>query len=213
MDISSLLGMVKASFNPSLPDPHADEDARRMLADVFEEYGDRNYASALRSPVKRPKDYCVKAISDAAETAREYLDTIIQQLIDSRMASDDLHNDYPNGDGYHHETHVDRPAHYSLQEATEILNQCSDTVETDYGLWEGSEPEEAISIQAMFTYGAQVIARWLDLIALINEDLEVEILLDNEAGLEEAVLRERLAQEIESIIRDFAGEKKEESRS
>ena len=38
-----------------------------------------------------------------------------------------------------------------LIDSAEILEQ-SDNVETDYGLWEGKEPAEAIKTQAFFTY-------------------------------------------------------------
>lgn len=64
------------------------------------------------------------------------IDTRVEQLVESGEASDDLLNDYPNGDSYHHESHVDRS--YSVTEAAEILDAYSDYEETDSGLWEGT---------------------------------------------------------------------------
>jgi hypothetical protein len=53
-------------------------------------------------------NYLREAADDAADTVRNFADEILEQLIDDGKASDDLLNDYPNGDAWHHECHVDK---------------------------------------------------------------------------------------------------------
>jgi hypothetical protein len=113
-------------------------------------------------------NYRQDAASDAAETIRNFADEILEQLLDKREASDDLLNDYPNGDSWHHECHVDKD--YSLQEAAELLDDLCDHEETDSGLWEGLEPRRAIACQAAYTYGNAVYSEWRDLIEKINDE-------------------------------------------
>ncbi len=105
---------------------------------------------------------------DARETVLEYIDAIVEQLEESGEASDDLYNDYSNGDVWHHECHVDR--WYSLTEAAELLDQFCDHTETDNGLWEGLKPRQAISCQAAYTYGNAVYSEWTYLISRINDE-------------------------------------------
>jgi len=136
--------------------------------------------------------YSTDATDDAKETVREYLDAIVDQIVDSGEASDDLLNDYGNGDRWHHESHVDKS--YDLQEAAQLLSELSDHEETDSGLWEGQAPREAIATQAAFTYGNAVYSEWRDLIERINDeygDLSPDLdALETEAE----VKRERLEQ-------------------
>jgi hypothetical protein len=113
--------------------------------------------------------YQSEAISDAQSTAREYLDEILESYLDNGgEASDDLLNDYGNGDAYHHESHTDKS--YSLLEAAELLNELSDHEETDSGLWESQKPQEAVCSQAAYTYANAVMHYWKDLIDDINGD-------------------------------------------
>lgn len=119
-----------------------------------------------------------EAQADAQEMAREFIDQICEQLIDNGKASTDLFNDYPNGDAYHHESHVDRD--YDLTEAAAILDEYSEDEETDSGLWEGCEPRRAISTQAAYTYGNAVYGRWQRIIEEINDDDEVQEILNPE---------------------------------
>jgi hypothetical protein len=95
----------------------------------------------------------------ARDGIREYQDAIVEQLIRNDEASNDLLNDYDNGDSWHHENGVDRE--YDLKEAADLL-------ETDRGLWEGQEPRKAISTQAAFTYGNAVHHFWHEFIKEIN---------------------------------------------
>jgi exonuclease VII small subunit len=113
-------------------------------------------------------DYRQNAQDDAQETVLEYLDEIVEQLENNGEASDDLYNDYSNGDAWHHESHVDR--WYNLQEAADLLGQLSEYKEDDYGLWEGQEPERAIGTQAAYTYGNAVYSEWGELISRINDE-------------------------------------------
>lgn len=113
-------------------------------------------------------DYYQDARDDAQETVLEYLDTIVEQLQENGEASDDLYNDYDNGDAWHHECHVDRD--YNLSEAAELLDQLSEHTEEDSGLWMEQEPRRAIATQAAYTYGNAVYAGWRDLINRINDE-------------------------------------------
>ena len=113
------------------------------------------------------------AKSDAANFVLNFKDEVLDQLIDKGEASDDFLNDYPGGDSYHHETHVDK--WYSLSEADEVLSSLSDFTETDYGLWQGLEPRDAISAQAAYTYGNAVYSMAVDLIEEINRQADTII--------------------------------------
>jgi hypothetical protein len=113
------------------------------------------------------------ARSDARDTAEEYLDEIVAQLIEVGDASDQLydHRRYPNGDNWHHENHVDH--FYNLTDAAETIDNLSRYEETDSCLWQGQQPKEAIGTCAAFTYGNAVMAMWSDLIEEINDDEHV----------------------------------------
>jgi hypothetical protein len=108
------------------------------------------------------------ARSDAKETVAYFKDEIVGMLLEKGEASDDLFNDYPNGDSYHHENHTDKS--YDLQEAAELLDELRDNEETDSGLWQGLEPREAVCAQAAYTYGNAVYAEWRELIEKINDE-------------------------------------------
>lgn len=117
-------------------------------------------------------DYLASARGDAATCASYYLDEIVEQIgasFGNGQAGDNLldDSDYPGGDAYHHQCHVDRE--YSLLEAAELLDQLRDHEETDRGLWEGLEPRQAIAAQAAFTYGNAVCALFGNLIEHIND--------------------------------------------
>lgn len=112
-------------------------------------------------------NYRAKAVEDAADTVREYKDEIVRQLVEDGKASNDLNNDYPSGDAYHHEAHVDRG--YTLLEAAHVLDELSEFEADDSGLWEGQAPREAVETMAAFTYGNAVYSLWNELIERINE--------------------------------------------
>ena len=118
-------------------------------------------------------DYRSEAVDDARDTVSEFKDTILEQLLEDGEASKDLLNDYPNGDAYHHESHVDK--WYNLTDAAELIDQLSEHEETDSGLWEGQQPKEAIGTCAAFTYGNAVYSEWTDLIDELNGEAETII--------------------------------------
>ena len=111
--------------------------------------------------------YQEDAQSDAFEMVKNFKDEIVEMLCDDNRASEDFNNDYPNGDGYHHENHIG-DKEYDLEDAGKLLRELSDHEEMDSGLWEGLEPQQAISAQAAYTYGNAVASEWSDLIAEIN---------------------------------------------
>jgi len=117
--------------------------------------------------------YQQEANSDARETVSEYKDEILEKLQESGKASNDLLNDYGNGDSWHHESHVDK--WYSLSDAAELISELSEHEETDSGLWEGQQPKAAIGTCAAYTYGNAVYSEWRDLIEEINNEAEVII--------------------------------------
>jgi hypothetical protein len=118
------------------------------------------------TPPARP-NYEGDAQRDAAATADNFLDEIVEALVDSGKASEDLLNDYPGGDEYHHESHTDKD--YDLTEAAEVIRDLRQHVETDKGLWESLEPDRAIIAQAAYTYGNAVYAEFQRLIERIND--------------------------------------------
>ena len=111
--------------------------------------------------------YRADARLDAIDMVRNFEDQIVEQLVDRGKASYDYNNDYPDGDSYHHENHIDKS--YSLLEAATLLDQLGKYEETDSGLWEGLEPRKAVEVQAAFTYGNAVAAFWSELLEAINE--------------------------------------------
>jgi hypothetical protein len=119
------------------------------------------------------KDWSKEARSDAIYTIDHFDDDVVEQLEEGGEVSDDLMNDFPNGDQYHHESHTDKS--YTLLEAAHLLDQLSNYEETDSGLWEGVEdPEEALSVKAAFTYGNAVMSEFQDVVRDLNSDFEEE---------------------------------------
>lgn len=117
--------------------------------------------------------YREQAEEDAKNLILEYfINEIIEKLIDDGEASDDMYNDYANGDGIFHETIVDR--YYRPTEAMELLNNLYQYEEDDSGLWEGRDWEEQLCAKATYTYGNAVMAEWNELIEEINNEIEIE---------------------------------------
>lgn len=142
-----------------------------------------NGGRMTESKTRATVNYASKARSDAADMVEYFVDEIVEQLVDSGEASDDFNNDYPEGDSYHHEQHVDKA--YTLTEAAAILDQLSRHEESDEGLWDGLAPREAISCQAAYTYGNAVAYEWSNLIALINTDPQIgDALVDLTDGVD-----------------------------
>jgi len=158
------------------------------------------------------KEYFDSARSDAKDTVLEFIDDILESLVDNGEASDDLYNDYSNGDSYHHESHVDRD--YDLLESAQILDELRDYEETDSGLWEGLEPRRAIAAQAAYTYGNAVYSMWSDLIKEINEDGTIQEIYssiqeiddsdedDEDADEKKSALAEKMRARIKELINE-----------
>jgi hypothetical protein len=142
-------------------------------------------------------DYRTEGTSDARDFIAHYTDEIAAALVDYDKASDDLFNDYDNGDSFIHERYTDRD--YSLSEAAELLDQLSRWEETDSGLWHGLEPRRAIAAQAAYTYSAYVVSEVCDLIRMINDDYE--------AGLDDVKRDETLDEDASD--EKFEGDKRQ----
>jgi len=155
-------------------------------------------------------DYRQEAADDAAETVRNFAEEILEQLLDKGEASNDLLNDYPDGDEWHHTNHVD--AWYNSHDAAAILTQLEKFEESDRGLWEGLPLKEAFSACAAYTYSNAVMAEWFDLIGQINDEAEGIIdeydsqIADLEAeGGDPAGLRAYKKAALEALIKKAAG--------
>ena len=81
----------------------------------------------------------------------------------------------PNGDAWHHESHVDK--WYSLHDAAAVLDQLDEFEETDSGLWEGLGMKAALAACAAYTYGNAVYNEWREKIQQINQ--EASIIIDD----------------------------------
>jgi hypothetical protein len=112
--------------------------------------------------VTKTTNYRDEARTDAWAMAEEFVDEMCEQWQRGSEVSNDLFNDYPNGDEYHHSNHVDKD--YNLTEAAALLSELSDYEEDDNGLWEGLEPRRAIAAQAAYTYGNAVYDLWRSLV-------------------------------------------------
>jgi uncharacterized membrane-anchored protein YhcB (DUF1043 family) len=146
-------------------------------------------------------NYTQKAMDDARETVSEYREEILEKLEESDKASDDLFNDYSNGDAYHHESHIDK--WYNLTDAAELLDELCNHEETDSGLWESQQPKEAIGTCAAYTYGNAVYSEWRDLIEEINDEAEI-VINDYDEQITEAEIAEE--EEDEDYKGEFASE-------
>lgn len=115
-------------------------------------------------------NYRQEAMDDAKYFIKEFKDTMVEMLVDNGEISDDIYNDYDDGDRFVHENYTDK--WYSLLEAAQVLDQLSDFEETDSGLWEGQAPKDAISTQAAFTYSSAVVSFIVDKIKELNSKWE-----------------------------------------
>lgn len=131
--------------------------------------------------------YLSEAKEDAQSTAENFRDEIIEKFLEGEV-SNDLLNDYSDGDAYHHESHTDKS--YDLLESANVLSELDDYEETDSGLWESLGPREAIAAQAAYTYANAVYSMWRDLVEVINEDVELDLLRDNLDEVEDEVADE-----------------------
>ena len=119
------------------------------------------------------ENYRDNAESDARDCVSNFRDEIVEMLLNDGKASDDLLNDYPGGDCYHHESHTDK--WYNLQEAAAVLDQLDEYEETDSGLWEGQDMKTALGTCAAFTYANAVYNSWNNLIESVNDEADTII--------------------------------------
>lgn len=154
----------------------------------------------------RSRNYLASAIENAKDCALNFLDEIVESLLEGGEASDDLTNDYPDGDSYHHESHVDKD--YTLTEAADLLDELSDWEETDSGLWQGLEPRRAVTCQAAFTYGNAVYHFWRELVGEINdsEDIREFLQVREDAEQDGEDVKEILSGLVCDLIKEWGAE-------
>jgi hypothetical protein len=146
------------------------------------------------------RNFTDEARQDAREMCLYFLSDILDMIEnmeegDTEILSTDLFNDWSGGDEYHHENHIGWKE-YTLLEAATLLDDLSDHIETDNGLWEGLEPRKAISAQAAWTYGNAVYVFWQQIIEAINTDIDEGIIHD-------ALIDNQDIQVIENMVRDI----------
>lgn len=193
-----------------VPDDRDEWEAKKLAKMKFENelisiISVRNYDKlntflrgfSISMPPPKPTNYAQEAEDDAKELITEnYIDEIIERLIDDGEASDDYNNDYDNGDGIFHEQITDR--YYNSTEAVELLDQLSAFEEEDRGLWEGiTDVNDILNIKAAYTYGNAVAHEFRELIEKINDDIYVED-IKIEIAKELAIKLESTTPEIET---------------
>lgn len=135
---------------------------------------------------------------------KEYVDNEARSFVDEY--EDELLDEIKNGNtdvyefvnDYRVHEWVDNDFIYvDLTDSAEILEQ-SDNVETDFGLWEGQEPIEAIKTQAFFTYKNDLSDKVISIFESVLQDKLNEL----EKRLEK--LREELKSEKdENILKEI----------
>jgi hypothetical protein len=147
-------------------------------------------------PTPSKPDYDADARRNAADTADNFIDNIVEMLVDDGKAGDDLINDYPGGDQYHYENNAN--GDYNLSEAGDLMRELREHIETDKGLWESLEPEQAIISQAVYTYGNAVYAKFKRLIEEINDGYDF-LTIDLDEAETEAEQRRDRREELEDM--------------
>jgi hypothetical protein len=117
-------------------------------------------------------EYVNIAREAAADAVQNFDHAVVEQILEKGEASNDLHNDYDDGDSYHSETHQDTG--YNLRQAAQLLEELSEFEETDAGLWGDANPRRAIDMMAGYTFGNAVLSYFRELIELINTDDDVQ---------------------------------------
>jgi hypothetical protein len=102
-------------------------------------------------------DYEKEVLDDAKDFIREHKEMIVEAL---ENRGDFDCNDMDGLDEAWNQEVVDRS--YSLTDAAVILDNCHNE-ESDYGLWEGREPEEAIESKAALSYANDMWEQCVDL--------------------------------------------------
>lgn len=121
------------------------------------------------------------ATSDAKDAVEYFIDEIIEELIGDGEAKNDL--------GHYSDSYLDENLNqsYSLLEAAQILDALPDYEETDSGLWEGQDdPQEAVKVQAIFTYRNAVSSYFEDEMGTVNDDVGpvAQSMMDERARME-----------------------------
>jgi hypothetical protein len=173
--------------------------AKTKNTDEIRKFVDRMSTELPRRP---DPSWSEKADEDAEYFILEFLlDEIVEQLADDGEFGEDINNDFSNGDSAFHETITDRE--YDLQEAADLLNELSNDLEEDSGLWQEQEPEQAIATQAAYTYSNVVYRKATELLEEIRDNIDMDE-IDNEVAKE-------LLQELEAT-NNLSAEDEEELR-
>ena len=131
--------------------------------------------------------YLEDAQSSALSMMVEYLPAIVEGARRDGVISDDINARMYGSGRWHQETHY--PS-YSFRNARVVLDQLSDHIETDKGLWQGQEPEDAICTKASYTYANAVSHYFSEEVEKLNELLDIWVDEHEDAdAIHEAVAR------------------------
>lgn len=130
--------------------------------------------------------------NEARSFVDEYEDELLDEIKDGNTDVYEFVNDYRV-----HEWVDNDFIYVDLTDSAEILEQ-SDNIETDFGLWEGQEPVEAIKTRAFFTYRNDLSNKVISIFESVLQDKLNEL----EERLEK--LREELKNEKdENILKEI----------
>lgn len=130
--------------------------------------------------------------NEARSFVDEYEDELLYEIKNGNTDVYEFVNDYRV-----HEWVDNDFIYVDLIDSAEILEQ-SDNIETDFGLWEGQEPVEAIKTQAFFTYKNDLSDKVISIFESVLQDKLNEL----EERLEK--LREELKSEKdENILKEI----------
>lgn len=152
--------------------------------------------------------YTDEAKSDAWDMVNEFSEKIAEYMVEEEELNPHEF-DFNNIDGldaYHHETHYN--TEYTLLEAATLMDDLSEHIATDSGLWEGLEPRKAVAVQAAFTFGDAVMYYYSELMECICEDTEIVRMMEDYAEDETGETKDRVEDEIHSRILEILKEEK-----
>lgn len=183
-----------------------------MLSDKLIDMGREQEAELLRSMHNLPrKDWRKVTLDISRDALLYYADDLTRELIRAGHLPQYVQQ-LPDRLADHIDDHIFEDTRwnriFNTQEAAEILSQLSDHLETDSGLWDRQEPEEALSSQAGWTM-RNAANHWADhILQEISE--ETQALLDDLAEAEDADdmpevarLRDEVCACVEKLIKEY----------
>ena len=114
------------------------------------------------------RHYANEAKEDSKAFVENFKETIVDSIYDGETISVDPCNGYRGGDEFCSETYGNE--YFNLMEASEVLHYLREYEETDSGLWQDLNPEDAVIAKASWTYRNAVIQSVSDLLREIRDE-------------------------------------------